>query len=376
MMRRWGALALLLLSVPARAADTPSQPSDPAAGAAPMPVFPTSPAFDALGANPTEVMRPSSPREFGSDVVSTLGPDGRFKTGIAIETAPFWLIWGKAVTLKAWRDSFSNRMLSRFTLSIATTAQAQDGVTGLAEGLKFVLWDESDPRFDQKLESCISKALNPDSKPTPPQTAPQNPDNKPTPPPDAESAGALPDTRVSDNPKLGSCIMDSQHRHTGNGSGFAIAGALTQEATGGDPGSTSVHKANAWAALALGIGGSDANNHADAWGQFVASSKYSFDRSKKEHDLAAGIKLRLGTSDLGFAIDWSWTPHWLDGQSLPKSFVLGTVAELRVASATWVSVTSGGRFGSDEPLPGLFTLANLKFALASQASVSPAPSPL
>src|SRR5438445_10518581 len=53
MRSRLAPLAILALSIPARAAEPPT------AGVAPMPVFPTSPAFDALGVNPTEVMRPS-----------------------------------------------------------------------------------------------------------------------------------------------------------------------------------------------------------------------------------------------------------------------------------------------------------------------------
>jgi len=62
-------IAATLLSVPVLGTAIAARAAEPAvaADAAPIPVLPTSPAFEAVGANPTTVTRPGAIRSLGTE---------------------------------------------------------------------------------------------------------------------------------------------------------------------------------------------------------------------------------------------------------------------------------------------------------------------
>ncbi len=152
---------------PTPAAATPPAPAAPAAApppatvsanVAPVMAAPTSPAFDAIGATPTTIAHPTSMRAMGATLLSYIDQSGHVNAGVALEAAPLWLLLGDGVTLRDWRGSYAQRAMSRVTVSFASAASAS-GVTSISEGLRFVLWDDSDPRWDMALESCLAPAL-------------------------------------------------------------------------------------------------------------------------------------------------------------------------------------------------------------------------
>jgi len=318
--------------------------------APPIPVLPTSPAFEAIGANPTTVTRPATIRSLGTELMNTFDAKGHFKPGLAIEAAPLWLAFGHRVTLANWRGSYGERALSRFAISFASTAGA-NGVTAVSQGLRFVLADDADPRWDRELESCISKALTPVGGP------PTNPE---------EAAGT--DVTIKKNDAIAACKQAAAER-AGIGNSAAVSVAVTEEQPG-DGGRTKFGKFLGWLAGGVALGGGSTSRD---WLYVMGSGRYTYSRLDSFTELALGAKVRVGGASYGFAIDGAWTPRRAlsdDAKWQGRAFVVGANAELRLTETTWISATMGFNLGVDAPAQGLFSLLNLKYALAGQRTIA------
>lgn len=122
---------------------------------------PESPAFTVLGLTPETVVRPNTPQELASTVISGFDQNGNFQTGFAIDTAPYLLLAGNSITLADYNASPAIRMLSRFQMSFATTkgATESDKAVRMALGFRATLWDRGDPRTDPELLACFAEHL-------------------------------------------------------------------------------------------------------------------------------------------------------------------------------------------------------------------------
>jgi hypothetical protein len=125
---------------------------------------PDSPAFAALGITPDKVTHPASPRELATALQSGIDDSGNLQTGVAIDTVPYLLLFGDALTLGEYRkntfDQFSwRRLLARTQFSLGTTkgTDQDDKSVRLALGFRVTPWDEGDTRLDEKLTTCIEK---------------------------------------------------------------------------------------------------------------------------------------------------------------------------------------------------------------------------
>ncbi|MBK7934588.1 MAG: hypothetical protein KA956_12645 [Pyrinomonadaceae bacterium] len=146
---------------------------------------PDSPGFTILGLTPQTVIRPGTPREFATALINSLDENGNFQTGVAIDTAPFLLLFGDDVTLGEYRggikrdasgnmvrdpsgniiwnknnpSGYFTRMLSRTQFSLATTkgTTEDDKSAKIAAGVRFTLFDYGDPRLDEKLDQCFDR---------------------------------------------------------------------------------------------------------------------------------------------------------------------------------------------------------------------------
>src|ERR1043165_2392672 len=56
---------------------------------------PNSPAFAVLNGTPEQVIRPSTPRQFGAAVLNGVDPNGNFQTGLAVDANPFMIFGGQ-----------------------------------------------------------------------------------------------------------------------------------------------------------------------------------------------------------------------------------------------------------------------------------------
>lgn len=121
---------------------------------------PESPAFTVLGLTPEMVVRPNSPRQFATALLSGVDRNGNFQSGTAIDTVPYLLLAGKELTLKQYQDHYKIRLLSRTQFSFATTkgASEDDKSVRLSLGLRLTLWDNGDPRTDKDLLDCFDSA--------------------------------------------------------------------------------------------------------------------------------------------------------------------------------------------------------------------------
>ncbi len=149
--------------------------------------IPEAPGFTILGLNPQEVTRPTTPRQFATTLINSLDRNGNFQTGIAIDTAPYQLFFGRKVNrdrdyIPPQKDKLTKqngevidkrnreplrgyftRLLWRTQFSLATTkgTTEDDKSARIGTGFNFTFLDLGDPNTDFKLRDCLDQlALN------------------------------------------------------------------------------------------------------------------------------------------------------------------------------------------------------------------------
>jgi hypothetical protein len=142
---------------------------------------PESPGGTILGLTPQAVVRPASPLELATSLLSGVDQNGNFQTGVAIDTAPYLLFFGNGVTIGDYRNSYVTRLFSRSQFSFATTKGVSEGDKGTRLGLGYhlTLFDNGDPRLDTELDTCFTRrfaAIEPDE---PIKPSPDNPIENP-----------------------------------------------------------------------------------------------------------------------------------------------------------------------------------------------------
>jgi hypothetical protein len=114
--------------------------------------IPESPAFTALGISPETVTRPASVREFGTALLNGVDKSGKLQSGLAIDFAPYRILAGSQTTWPEYKHNLLTRILYNTQLSLGTTkATTDDKALRLAGGLNITLWDNGDPRLNDKI---------------------------------------------------------------------------------------------------------------------------------------------------------------------------------------------------------------------------------
>lgn len=113
---------------------------------------PEDPALALLGVTPQAIFRPSSPNALGTYLNNGIDENGNLKTGLAVQTAPYFLLRGADITLEKYNSDWFERVLSNIQLSLATTkgASEEDMSVSGAIGLRLVIFDWGDPRLFNK----------------------------------------------------------------------------------------------------------------------------------------------------------------------------------------------------------------------------------
>lgn len=124
--------------------------------------IPESPGFTILGLNPQEVTRPATPREFATSIINSLDRNGNFQSGIALDTAPFQLLYPKTKRKQYIENSvkgFFTRLAWRTQFSLATVkgTTEDDKSARLGTGLNMTIFDLGDPTTDNTLAECQRK---------------------------------------------------------------------------------------------------------------------------------------------------------------------------------------------------------------------------
>lgn len=117
-------------------------------------LVPTSPAFTLLGVSPSNVIRPTNPKDLGVALLNGTDATGTLQQGVAIEFSPHFLIQDRKLTIREFQEEgFGARLLANTQISIATSEAASDGDTTrrLAVGFRTVIINKADQRQNTQL---------------------------------------------------------------------------------------------------------------------------------------------------------------------------------------------------------------------------------
>lgn len=112
---------------------------------------PDAPAFKVLGAEPGNIMRPSSTREVGVAAANFFINGSHLPSAFAAEFSPYLMIGGNSLTLRSYQRSWIDRTLYHTRISIASQRSSETGNTKqVAGGIRATLLDNSDLRLDEE----------------------------------------------------------------------------------------------------------------------------------------------------------------------------------------------------------------------------------
>ncbi len=287
--------------------------------------FPTSPAADALGADPASVSRPASGATLGAEILGVIGTDGQMKPGVAIEFAPLWMIVGDEFTLHDWRRSVPGRLASWTYLSLATS-RATDGSVEMAEGLKIVVIDGGDLRWDDAYAACVGRITAGFQE-------------------GWDQEWDTPIVTGAAKEALAACAEEAKRRaRSAAGDGLAIAFAT-------------VHRTGE-AELRRGYVTLSGSANLGRWTELVGSARYENDWAERTAALLVGAKLRARSDRGVLALDLS--------SQIAESATIALQLEARIYESAWLVVNAGGRIDFDGWRPDAFTGLSLRYAFGSE----------
>jgi len=173
---------------------------------------PESPAFAILDANPTTVLRASTPQEIIAHLSSNFLTGNEVNPGLALDFNPYFTFGGRLQNINEYRKNGWKRFMANLQLSVATINSVQFPEDLLfSGGIRATLFDSKDVLFDKELGNDIDQALLPN---------------------DSDDPGPLNDNdqgTIVDNPALKQAYINAKRRYMekSGGSlalGYAIAG--------------------------------------------------------------------------------------------------------------------------------------------------------
>lgn len=127
---------------------------------------PDAPAFSLLGVSPTEIQKPTTPRDLAISLASFIGDDKTIviPESLAVEVAPYWLKPHDQLTYAEYTKPGLPQLWRNLSLSLATGAQADSATRLLSLGARTQLsWDDDDAhRMCQAVQQSIATAEAPD----------------------------------------------------------------------------------------------------------------------------------------------------------------------------------------------------------------------
>lgn len=311
---------------------------------------PDAPAFQLLESESSDILRPSSVREFATSFSSFVNADQGFsipKT-FAIEFSPGLLIGGNRLTLKGYR---ARSWLYRSRLSAGI--KRLDGETGpsqIAIGFRTSIIDESDLRQDTALMNDIAKITG---------HILQIAKNQAAPPP-LEGGGAeivkLTGNITIDslNQALTKRIADAQADQRWNKEALDVAGAVllvAQDSLGQNLRSFEIA---GWITYATGLGTS--------WGQLLIGSKLSTKRDSVAGDLgfSGSVSTRLYIGANSYKV---FAETQFKKQRGSELLSLNGGGEARLARGVWFSFGGGVERNFDQKKWNVLSKFSIKLGL-------------
>jgi hypothetical protein len=318
------------------------------------------PAFEALGLTPETVTTPSTPRELVAELLNGVDRNGVLQHGIALETAPFRLLW-VGTSLADYSGSPLMRCLYHFSISVATSKAAEESdAVQLALGFKDVLWESADhdPYRNPDLIEAFNNLVRGSFKPGFGQTPTISPDAK----------------------KAWKSAVDDFYENKWRGGIWTAAIAPTWNSESGKLGDLSGTGFTTWTTFAYGLPKSRSfrigSNPMDV--QFIAELRYrngeqvtdpnDKTRAATQDSFLAAGRVRLGSDTFNGFAEGGYVRVWhgLNGDDDGWRGAVGL--EKKIAKNVWLVLSAGQQFGGGTVEGNeLFVLSSLRFGTADKA---------
>lgn len=122
--------------------------------------LPSSPAFSILDYEPSSVMRPTSNKDLGADLLNSFDKNGKLLMNIGMEVTPYWLQSRPLLT----RDQYLNPtvpqcFIQSLNISAATVKDSATGNNKLGAGIRFKLFNGKPTDEYKELEKKLNSQL-------------------------------------------------------------------------------------------------------------------------------------------------------------------------------------------------------------------------
>lgn len=351
---------------------------------------PESPAFTVLGLTPETVVRPNSPREFATALLSGVDRNGNFQSGTALDTVPYLLLAGKQLTLRQYQDNYKLRLAARTQFSFATTkgASEDDKSVRLSLGLRMTLWDKGDPRTDDELMKCFDAAsltyLQSIQKPTilpldqlidlDPNTpeALRNQSIQEWAAYDLRKAQANPIRLEADE----ACRADARKLNW-NKSSWIVAYAPSWISTTGETKNFKWNGGGFWTSLAYGFEGFPGlQEHS----QLILHGRYRSNEQVPDPEtegaffsqdsLFLGARLRVGNENSTGSFEGVFVRSRPEGKSFDNSARYSVGFERRIAENLWFALAFGGERGRATGRNNGFVLTSFRWGFSEKRTMT------
>ena len=324
---------------PTGGATPPTTSTDDALTVARTYQIPDPPAMVLIGSTAT-LDRPGTPAEVGAALINLVTPDGKVRSGAAIEISLRALGLEQAHTHYEYVSHWWSRFAERTALSVATVVDsatgAEAGVTRLAVGLRLVLFDEADPllqtRYRQRVAYANAQCPNTNGS--------------------IEQRQCMVDV----NNGMTQEQLDKFAKPRWNASALAVATAVDWAFDQGELKSHQKDVFAAWLAGAYGV---------STWLQLTAAGQYRRLWATDSNLYAFAVRLRTGNEKARFTAEGGYSIVRPDDPTLRRGRA-AVGGELLVSDGTWLSVTFGGDFAGTDSASSVFVLSNLKFAFVNK----------
>ena len=119
---------------------------------------PDSPAGKLIGSSTSKIPNISTPGALATNLLNGLNSDGKFATGIAIDTVPYLLFRGPGITLEEYRKNEElQQFLSNMSISIATNKETSSDAARVGVAAQFTLLNQGDRRIDPDYLEVLNK---------------------------------------------------------------------------------------------------------------------------------------------------------------------------------------------------------------------------
>ena len=120
---------------------------------------PSTPAFSILNFEPSSILKPSSLKDFGGDVVNSFDENGKLKMNLGLELSPYWLSSRPSLSFERYtKPSVGQTILQTLNFSAATVRDSVNNKNKLGAGVRFqILNGKPDPAYLQLQKNLSSR---------------------------------------------------------------------------------------------------------------------------------------------------------------------------------------------------------------------------